>query len=232
MDADFEDFVRIAAVLVAGIAGAIVLLSCGVASAYGRGTPVSTTPTRAALAAATAACNWVHNHDKPPVLGGSPVLAVARGRYTAQIYVEGKKVYHCVSDGNRGHTGVGFDGGLLTLHAAPAPDQLGLPAGGGGSAPGFAGSAPHQQSVVLHDLGRAGSDVSAVAFVFADGTTVDATVKNGWYFAWWPARNGFFGAQPRSVRVTTLSRTTTSPMPGPGCHVGSKGCVWAGNIQP
>lgn len=234
MDADLDDFVRTAVALVAGIAVAVVLLCFGAALAYGARTPLSTTPTRPALAAATAACNWVHNRDKPPVLTGWPVLAVARGRYTAQIYVKGKKVYDCVSDGNRAHTGVGFDGGVLTVDTAPGPDQLGLPASSGGSAQGFPGSAPNRQGVVWHELGRAGSDVSAVMFVFADGTVVDATVKNGWYFAWWPSSRLFpLGRdQPRSVHVTASSRTITSPMPGPGCRVGSKGCTWAGHTQP
>lgn len=80
-------------------------------------------------------------------------------------------------------------------------------------------------------FGLAGSDVSAVSFSFADGTTVAATIQNGWYFAWWPSLN-----DPTSVTVTTSSGTVTSPMmptggQGPGCQFGAPGCVWAG-LQP
>lgn len=55
--------------------------------------------------------------------------------------------------------------------------------------------------------GRAGADVSAVTFTFADGSSVDATVENGWYFAWWPG-----GSRPTSVSVTANSTTVTTPM--------------------
>ena len=81
-------------------------------------------------------------------------------------------------------------------------------------------------------FGLAGSDVRAVAFEFADGLTVDATVENGWYFAWWPS-----SAYPSSVSVTTTtSGSLTSPMmpsaeQGTGCQPGNAGCVWAGG-QP
>ena len=50
------------------------------------------------------------------------------------------------------------------------------------------------------DFGMAGSDVSAVTFDFAGGLTVDATVQNGWYFAWWPTLD-----DPASVQITTTS---------------------------
>jgi hypothetical protein len=80
-------------------------------------------------------------------------------------------------------------------------------------------------------FGLAGSGVSAVSFVFADGTTVNATVQNGWYFAWWPSDD-----YPTSVRVATSSAIVTSPMmptggQGAGCRFGTSGCVWAGLRQ-
>ena len=59
--------------------------------------------------------------------------------------------------------------------------------------------------------GRAGSDIAAVTFAFSDGITVDATVQNGWYFAWWPGVD-----QPASVQVITKSgQHINSQMPGP-----------------
>jgi hypothetical protein len=82
-------------------------------------------------------------------------------------------------------------------------------------------------------FGMAGTDVSAVTFVFAGGATVDATVQNGWYFAWWPSLN-----YPSSVIVAATSGTITSPMmpSGPGqdarCTFGTNGCVWAGIGTP
>jgi hypothetical protein len=227
MDIDVHEFVQGAAAALVGCIAVTVALSSGTASAQGYRAASSKTPTRAALAAATSACNWEDDRDKPPVLTGSPVLVTVRGRYIAQIYSTRKKVYVCVSDGTRAHTGVGSDGATLTLYSSPSADQLGLPATGGGSAPGFPGTARTKESIVTHIFGRAGGDVSAVAFVFADGTTTDATVENGWYYSWWPNQD-----EPQSVRVTSSSKMTSSSMPGSGCHAGSSGCVWAGTKEP
>jgi hypothetical protein len=132
---------------------------------------------------------------------------------------------------------------VLKFYAAPGPDQLGLPAGGGGSAKGFGHPSPGQLKASLKNLpnsvayrdsvlrrgvetqlaGRAGRDVSAVQFVFADGSKVDATIQNGWYFAWWPALD-----YPSSVQVTAGSKTRTSPMPSAKCQSGSDRCAFAG----
>lgn len=80
------------------------------------------------------------------------------------------------------------------------------------------------QGVEYHSVGLAGSDVSAVTFDFTDGSTVDATVHDGWYFAWWPNLN-----YPTSVNVTTTSgQTTTSTMP---CQPDSNPCVFANDQQ-
>jgi len=223
MDANFGDVIRTAGVRVVGTAVALVVLCAGAGAAYGSRAGGST-PTRSALAAAVGACNWEYNHDKPRVITGAPILAVARGPYVGLIYVKGKKVYDCVSDGNPDETGAGSSDGIAVLYAVPSPDQLGLPVTSGGSAPGFPGCASNQQCVVQHNIGRAGRKVVALAFVFAHDITVAATVQNGWYFAWWPNSN-----EPRSVRVTTSSGTVTSRM---DCDVGSKGCVWAGTTQP
>ena len=35
-------------------------------------------------------------------------------------------------------------------------------------------------------VGRVGTDVTGVTLVLGDGTSVQATVTNGWYAAWWP----------------------------------------------
>ncbi len=80
--------------------------------------------------------------------------------------------------------------------------------------------------VETHLYGQAGSDIASVTFLFPDGTTVDATVQNGWYFAWWPTINN-----PTSVHVTTTSGSIiTSPL---NCKPATTSCVFAGTIpQP
>jgi hypothetical protein len=112
----------------------------------------------------------------------------------------------------------------LFFDAAPGPDQLGDPDGFGGGAVGFPGSGNSPTSRGAEDVsGLAGSDVSAVTFDFADGSKVNATVQNGWYFAWWPGDRW-----PASVQVTTNSATLTSPMSVSACLSETTGCVFAG----
>jgi len=203
--------------LTGGLLAAILLLSSGASVAEGW-TAVPNAPSAAAVAAATAACNWVNDRTGPPILSGTPVLTDGRGSYTAAIYVDGHVAHICISNGQRRATGIATNTRILSVEAAPGPDQLGNPSGGGGSAPGFPGSSGQEQDV----QGLAGSDVSAVTFKFADKSTVEATVQNGWYFAWWPG-----DSWPTSVRVTTSTGTLTSPMAVAACRSDTTGCVFA-----
>lgn len=249
--------------LAAGAATAIVLLSSAATPAFAGWTPVPTTATPAALAAATTACNWEWNHNSPSEMSpAQAVLSETRGKYTAAIYVTSNSVYDCITADTTDSTEVGQDG-LPPGHndtsgnsnPVPGPDQIGAPDGGGRSAPGFPGGNPngplplrwqralatltnpaqHAQQeqawrnelasgVEYHYLGLAGSDVSAVTLNFADGLTVDATVADGWYFAWWPTAD-----PPTSMQVTTSSGTATAtlgPLGGEQCQ-GSSGCVFS-----
>lgn len=203
--------------LTGGVVAAILMLSSGASVAQGW-TAVPSAPSAAAVAAATAACNWVNDRDGPPILSGTPVLTDGRGSYTAAIYVEGHETDTCISNGQHEATGITTDGRILSSEAAPRPDQLTYPSGDGGSAPGFPGSSNQETDV----YGRAGSNVSAVTFELADGRAVEATVQNGWYFAWWPGEGW-----PRSVRVTTSTGTYTSPMSVAACMSGKTSCVFA-----
>jgi hypothetical protein len=204
--------------LTGGVLAAILLLSSGASVAEGW-TVVSSAPSPAAVAAATAACNWLNDRNGPPILTGTPVLTDGRVSYTAAIYVDGHTAHICISNGHHTATSLAMNNTILHFDTAPGPDQLGIPSGGGGSAPGFPGSSGQEEDV----HGLAGSDISAVTFEFADGSTVDATVQNGWYFAWWPGH-----AWPSSVRVTTSKGTLTSPMSVAVCVSDTTGCVFAG----
>ncbi len=210
-------------ILAGGVVAAILTLSSGASVAEGW-TPIPTAPSAAAVAAATRACNWVNARNSPPALTGTPVLTDGRGSYTAAIYVNGDVAHICISNGQHTATGITTDDGrTLRPSAAPGPDQLGDPSGGGGSAPGFPasdGSTTPNQEEDVHGL--AGSDVSAVSFAFADGSTVEATVQNGWYFAWWPG-----DSWPTTVHVTTGSGTHSSPMSAAACRSQATRCVFA-----
>jgi hypothetical protein len=210
--------------LTGGVVAAILALSSGASVAEGW-TAVPSAPSTAAVAAATAACNWVHDLNGPPILTGTPVLTDGRGSYTAAIYVNGHVAHICISNGQHTATSLAMTDMPLFFDAAPGPDQLGDPDGfGGGGALGFPGSGSSTASSGAEDVsGLAGSEVSAVTFAFADGSSVDATVQNGWYFAWWPG-----DSWPTSVQVTTSSGTLTSPMAVSACLSEGNGCVFAG----
>jgi hypothetical protein len=221
-----------ATALAAGAPAAVILLGSGTPTAYAGWSPVPTTPTPAAIRAAHGACARLHPGAlAAKAFDASPVLTDARGRYTALISVAGRVVSVCISSGGRRGTGMG--GENFSRYAAPGPSQLGLPSGGGGGAPGFGSSGGEE-----HFLGRAGRNISGVRFVLGSGTTVEATVQNGWYFAWWPsnrrhtpsASNPHLQASdPVSVQLTTNSGVTrTSPLMGRICHPGHSGCIFAG----
>jgi hypothetical protein len=205
--------------LAGGAVATLVMLSSGASVAEGW-TPAPSVPSAAAVTAATAACNWLSGSNGP-ALTGKPVLTDGRGSYTAAIYVNGNAAQICISNGQHAGTSIATNDRILGFETAPSADQLGDPSGGGGRAPGFPGAGQEEDV-----QGLAGSDVTAVTFTFADGSAVDATVQNGWYFAWWPG-DGW----PNSVKVTTGSTTTTSPMSVAACHSQASGCVFAGNLH-
>lgn len=233
-------------VLGGGIVAALVLLSSTAAPAFAGWSADPTSATPAALAAATADCNFKWDRSSPDdMTTADAVLSETRGAYTAAIFVTSSNVYDCISNGGNGTT-VGSGGGALGQTAngtvpSPAPDQISSPFGGGGSAPGFPGGNPNEplpqrwqrrlsnmsnptqrarqeqdfrkalsQGVASFTYGRAGSDVSAVTLTIAGGLTVDATVQNGWYFAWWPTLDS-----PTAVQVTTNSGSTATTTLGP-----------------
>jgi hypothetical protein len=232
-----------ATLLFSSSTGPLGVRSLGVPMAYADWSATPVTPTPAALATAVAACN----RSDSMKLSGQPVLADARGKYIAVVYVSGGDVSYCISDR---HNNEGGGGGLLAGFGVPEADQLGRPGGGGGYAPGFPGGNPNERlplgtrkaieslppvknnpslragveayhaAMEYHILGTAGSDIASATFVFANDRTVTATVQNGWYFAWWPNID-----QPVSVQVTTRSGSTITSQWH--CKPGTTSCMFA-----
>jgi hypothetical protein len=218
-----------ATLLAAAAATTAVLLSSAAPEAFAGWTAVPSKPTAAALRTATVLCNALNPTGGR--LTGTPVLTEARDRYTAAIYVNSATASYqaCISNGVWDGGSTGVMGGPLNANAAPGPDQLGIPDGGAMNGAGFPGASAdyrgqlpawwsaltgHQRSVsrgIEQNLaGLAGHNVRSVTLVFNRGVTVNATVENGWYFAWWPG-----AALPDTIKVTTNAGTTSnSPMPG------------------
>jgi hypothetical protein len=160
----------------------------------------------------------------PRRITGQAVLSETSGRYTATVYhPTGSQVFVCMTHGGRGAGAQMSNFGPRGIRK-PGPDQLIQLGGGAGAAPGFPGGNPNQLPAQYRDqssatkqrfrrllargvesdtVGMAGSHVSGVKLVFNHGPTVDATIQNGWYFAWWPTLD-----QPTSVQITTTSGQT------------------------
>jgi hypothetical protein len=173
----------------AGTAAAVavaVSLSSGAASAFAGWQATPTTPTTAPAAPAGQACGQGL---------GTAALTDSRGPYTAAIYSQGDTTAVCLS-GN----------GISMSSRETSPSPVAAPVGqlqyAGGGTRDSAGN-----QLMLAD-GRAGAGVTAVAFDLSDGTTVQATVTDGWYMAWWPGT-----ATATKAQVTTASGTTALAVP-------------------
>jgi hypothetical protein len=241
----------------AGAVTAILLLSSGASVAYAGWTPVPTTATHKQILAAASDCdNTAGTNGSAELFVSHPVLAETRGRYTSMISITHGHVYVCLY-GHEPKVSANVYNDVGLTRAAPAADKLSARyrswGGGGviprpfqhGKPPLPKGTSPRHMTQAemeasrlqaegagygLYALGQAGDAVKAVKFRFADGKSIDATVQNGWYFAWWP-----WFTDPTSVQVTTRSAIATSPMkpsnhfsplPQPACKSGSQDCVF------
>jgi hypothetical protein len=220
--------------------------------------PTTNTPVTTGLATATRECDsftLTYSVMAANAFAGPPILTVVHGSSTAILNVTDGRVDLCVVGGDQKNLHAFFVFHIENygpVRDTPGADHLSAPyagdngVGGGRVAPSLKGvpaGLRHRRMGSLgypqymqgggygpYAIGQAGSNVSAVTFKFANGKTVAARVKKGWYFAWWP-----WISTPTSVTVTTSSGTTTSPLSSPntqsvevipGCRPGSSGCVF------
>jgi hypothetical protein len=179
----------IGAVGATGIAAALTAvfaLSSGAAPAFAGWQPKPTSPTPGQLAQAAQSCGQGL---------GSPVITDSRGPYTASIYADSTTHDVCLSGNGVSMSSKSITPGTVSVAAG----QIQL--NGSGARDG-AGNA-----LTLVD-GRTGAGVTAVTIERGDGSSVQATVANGWYLAWWPGTVSATNAQ-----VTTASGTSTVAFP-------------------
>jgi len=188
----------------AATAGVIVALGSGAAPAFAGWQAKPTVAAPAQLTQAAAACGQGL---------GSPVLADSRGPYTAAIYEQATTSDVCLS-GN----GVSMSSSSTSsAKGGPAPDVIQF---GGQGMRDTAGDA------LTLSVGRVGSAVTGVTIELSDGTSVQATVSNGWYLAWWP---GNVSATKAQVTTTSGTSTVTYPAtPALTCPTGSNCAVGYG----
>lgn len=126
---------------------------------------------------------------------GSPLLTDARGPYTAAIYVDSNTSDVCLS------------GNGISLSSSSTTSQKGNMAADGIEFGGH-GMRDSAGSALTLSVGRVGSGVTAVALELSDGSSVQATVSNGWYLAWWPG-----DVSATQAQITTASGTNTVTYP-------------------
>jgi hypothetical protein len=174
---------------VAGAAGAVAIvisLSAGASNAFAGWSPKPTAPAPDQLAAASADCQ-----TQSPVAGLPLKLADTRGPFTFSVYADSNSSATCIKgptftsvSNSTTSSPIDVPSGHILLSGSHASES-------GGSSYSFAD-------------GRTGDSVSAVTLVLADGTSVQATVANGWFVAWWP------GVQDvKSADITTPSGTSS-----------------------
>jgi len=200
---------------IAAAVAAIVTLGSSAAPAFAGWQPTPTTPAPGQLAQAAQACG----QDL-----GSPVLTDSRGPYTASIYADSTTSDLCLS-------GNGVSMSSNSTSVAPVSVAAGQIQLGGGGTRDSAGNA-----LTLVD-GRTGAGVTAVTIERSDGSSVQATVANGWYLAWWPGT-----VTATNAEVTTASGTSavafpsTPALPAPACpsgaHCGSSYSYGSGGGTP
>jgi hypothetical protein len=180
----------------AAAAGAVILLGSSAAPAFAGWTASPTTPAPGQLAAAQQRCGTA---------AGTPVLTDTRGPYTASIYADGST---CVQ-GNG--IEIASSGGGTTSSIPAGTIELG--------GAGESDSDGHALTIVD---GSVGAGVTAVTVTRSNGSSVQASVQNGWYLAWWPGTERAVTAQ-----VVAGSRTRTQAFPTgprqqvPACPAGA-----------
>jgi hypothetical protein len=181
----------------AAVAGAVVLLGSNAAPAFAGWTSSPTTPLPGQLAAAQQHCT---------AGSGTPVLTDTRGPYTASIYADGATCLQGngieISDGGGGNA-ADAPAGTIELNGAGESDSDG-------------------HALTMVD-GRIGSGVTGVTITRSDGSSVQATVKNGWYLAWWPGSE-----RAVTAHVANANGTSTQSFPA-GAHQPSPACPTGGH---
>jgi hypothetical protein len=184
----------------AAAVAAIVILGSNAGPAFAGWQPTPTTPAPGQLAQAEHACG----QDL-----GSPVLTDSRGPYTASIYANSTTGDVCLS-------GSGASMSSSSTSVTPTSVAAGQIQADGSGTRDSAGNA-----LTLVD-GRTGAGVTAVAIERSDGSSVQATVANGWYLAWWPGTVAATNAEVTTASGTsTLAFPSTPALPAPACPSGA-----------
>ena len=207
-----------------GVAGAavaaVLVFTAGSAPsvAFAGWTASPTPPASGQLQAAESTCS---NADSS-LASLTPAVADTRGPYTMLVYAASDTITGCITGQPSAGAAPIFMGRIETggVDASPAAagtiswrQSTGIV--GGSATPGGLPAASFVD-------GQTGTGVTAVTVELEDGSSVQATIANGWFAAWWPGRQ-----RVKTAEVATASGTTTQPpsstMATPPAHQGTSG---------
>lgn len=181
----------------AAAVGAAVLLGSSAAPAFAGWTAKPTGARPGQLATAEQRCG---------ADAGPPILSDTRGPYTASIYHDGSTCLSgdgiTINSSGSGSESESVPAGSIQLNGAGESDSAG-------------------QALTMVD-GQIGTGVIGVTIVRSDGSSVQATVKNGWYLAWWPGTEHAMTAQVTSAGGTSTQGFPVAPsQSAPPCPAGA-----------
>jgi hypothetical protein len=218
----------------AGAATLVISLGAGATNAFAGWTAKPTQPAPGQIEAAQTSCE----SGQSPVSGLPLKLADTRGPFTFSVYANSQSSASCIKGPsftavttNTSSVPVSVPDGQIVLSIAQGRAAQGGALGGGG--PGLGGGGPARAAGAPYSFaeGRTGSGVTGVTLVLDDGTTVQATVGNGWFVAWWPGDQRAKSAQlttPSGVKTQALN---TGPRVPPGHGSGSVSATAGGSVS-
>jgi hypothetical protein len=168
--------------------------------------------------------------------GWTPVVTDVRGPFTVVIFQDGTATANCFTGPSftlvSASTGFGpgstqegemsssASAGTSGPHTGSVGTSLGTSADSIGGGVGHFTTAHLQTSAgdayTLAE-GQIDSTVTGITLQRSDGSSVEATVENGWFVAWWPGDQSV-----SSVQVTTAAGTTTQPVQIPASPAGQE----------
>ncbi len=186
---------------IAATVAAIVALGSTAAPAFAGWQATPTTPAAGQLSQAAQACGQNL---------GTPALTDSRGPYTASIYADSTTNALCLS-GN----------GVSMSTRSTSPTAVSVAAGQIQLA--GVGTRDSEGNALTVVDGRVGTGVTAVTIERSDGSSVQATVTNGWYLAWWPGTVTATNAEVTTASGTsTVAFPTTQALSAPNCPAGAQ----------
>ncbi|HUY20734.1 MAG TPA: hypothetical protein VMV22_00185 [Acidimicrobiales bacterium] len=203
---------------VGGAAAVVAVVAPGAPAAFARWNASPTAPAAGQVATAQAACQArlvpLTTAERGAASGWQPAVTDIRGPFTLSVFTAGTATATCLDDGS-------FESVSVRVGPQPPPPPA------GGVVVDQASFTARQGEPFTLVVGRAGAGVTAVTLVRADGSTIETSLADGRFAAWWPGDGAVRGAEastPTGVVTTPLHLQPLQRygvMPGTGKGAGT-----------